>query len=210
MKKVSYIIMFAALSVLTLTGCTKKYVYPTDDNSKINTFRSALRVLWSDHVVWTRNVIINLVDGAPGTNEAVARLLQNQVDIGNGIKPYYGDAAGNSLTALLTNHITVAADLIVSARDGDMTAYNSLAATWYANGDSIAAFLNTANPTNFLLADWQKMMKDHLDYTVEEVTARISHNYTADVLAYDKIYAEVMMMADMLANGIAAQFPNNF
>jgi hypothetical protein len=54
--------------------------------------------LWEDHVTWTRNVILCLVDGLPGADQAVKRLMQNQVDIGNGVKPYYGDDAGNKLT----------------------------------------------------------------------------------------------------------------
>src|SRR5688572_23663567 len=61
--------------------------------------KSDMRKLWEDHIIWTRNVIFNIIDGLPGTTEAVNRLLQNQVDIGNAIKPYYGESAGNQLTA---------------------------------------------------------------------------------------------------------------
>jgi hypothetical protein len=51
--------------------------------------KSDMRKLWEDHIIWTRNVIFNIIDELPGTTEAVNRLLQNQVDIGNAIKPYY-------------------------------------------------------------------------------------------------------------------------
>ena len=47
------------------------------------------------------------------------RLLQNQTDIGNAIKPFYGDAAGTQLTALLRDHILTAGDLIAAAKAGD-------------------------------------------------------------------------------------------
>src|SRR5262245_5811618 len=56
--------------------------------------RTNMRKLWEDHVTWTRNVICCLTDDLPGTDQAVKRLLKNQDDIGNAIKPVYGDAAG--------------------------------------------------------------------------------------------------------------------
>ena len=58
-----------------------------------------MRKLWEDHVTWTRLAIISLESGSPDTNATVARLLRNQTDIGNAIKPFYGNAAGNTLTA---------------------------------------------------------------------------------------------------------------
>src|ERR1043166_1935584 len=66
--------------------------------------RSAMRKLWEDHIIWTRNVICNLVVNLPGKDDALKRLMQNQEDIGNAIKPYYGNDAGAKLTDLLKQH----------------------------------------------------------------------------------------------------------
>src|SRR6478735_11405694 len=63
-----------------------------------NELRTNMRKLWEDHVTWTRNVILCLTDGLPGTDQAVKRLLKNQDDIGNAIKPVYGEATGTKLT----------------------------------------------------------------------------------------------------------------
>ena len=34
-------------------------------------FKAAMRRLWEDHIVWTRNVILNIIDGLDGTDKAV-------------------------------------------------------------------------------------------------------------------------------------------
>ena len=61
-------------------------------------FRGEMRRLWEDHITWTRLAVISLISGSPDTNATVARLLRNQADIGNAVKPFYGKAAGNALT----------------------------------------------------------------------------------------------------------------
>src|ERR1051325_11274941 len=81
-----------------------------------NELRTNMRKLWEDHITWTRNVICCLVDNLPGTDQAVKRLLKNQDDIGNAIKPVYGADAGSKLTALLHDHITTAADVVKAAK----------------------------------------------------------------------------------------------
>src|SRR5690625_896096 len=65
----------------------------------------AMRYLWADHATYTRDVILGILDQTADANDALNRLLQNQVDIGDAIKPYYGDEGGNQLTDLLTEHI---------------------------------------------------------------------------------------------------------
>jgi len=209
MKKLFLLMSFAALAFIAVPGCD-------DDSESIfegeeyRTFSDNMRELWSDHVYWTRNVITNIIDDLPGTTEAVNRLLLNQEDIGDAIKPYYGDANGEALTTLLREHITTAADLLTAAKAGDTPAFNAANAAWYANADEIATFLNTANPEFFPLAHMKTMMKEHLDLTLEEATARLQGNFAADVAAFDKIFEQIMEMADMLSEGIANQFPEKF
>jgi hypothetical protein len=73
-----------------------------------------MRRLWEEHVTWTRLAIISLTTDSPDTKATVARLLRNQTDIGNAVKPFDGPAAGDKLTALLRSHILIAADLIAA------------------------------------------------------------------------------------------------
>ena len=54
------------------------------------------------------------------------------------------------------------------------------------------------------------MMKTHLSTTTAEVVARLTHDWDADVHAYDAVYDHILMMSDALSDGIVKQFPDKF
>jgi hypothetical protein len=54
------------------------------------------------------------------------------------------------------------------------------------------------------------LLNQHLQLTKGEVVARIQKNWGADVRAFDDIYAEAMVIADTLHDGLEAQFPERF
>jgi hypothetical protein len=178
----------------------------TDDQA----FHDAMRKLWEDHITWTRLVIVSLANDLPDSGPTVHRLLQNQVDIGDAIKPFYGEAAGEQLSALLRDHILIAAEIIQDAKAGDTTAMNDAITRWYANADDIAVFLNSANPKEWPLEDMKMMMKEHLDLTLQEAVAYLHGDHTASIAAYDQIHLQILDMADMLSDGIIRQLPSKF
>jgi hypothetical protein len=180
-------------------------------------FHDAMRKLWEDHITYTRNVIISFELNEPDAGTVlpdlptvVNRLLRNQVDIGDAVKPFYGTAAGNQLTALLQEHIRGAANVLTALKANNQAGLQAALDAWYANAHEIAVFLNSANPRNWPLAEMDQMMKDHLDATTAEAVARHQSNWSGDVAAYDRVHAQILMMADMLSDGIIAQFPNRF
>ena len=173
-------------------------------------FHDAMRQLWEDHITWTRLYIVSAAAGLPDEGAAAQRLLKNQTDIGDAIKPFYGDAAGERLTALLRSHILTAAKLIGAAKGGDTAAVNAAAAQWYANADSIAMFLSSANLRNWPSATMQSAMRMHLDLTLKEATARLQSDWAGDVAAYDAVHHHILQMADVLSDGIFKQFPSRF
>jgi len=178
--------------------------------SKQAALRDAMRKLWEDHITWTRVFIISAVADLPDKAAATERLLQNQVDIGNAIKPLYGEPAGNKLTALLKEHITTAAEVVAAAKANDQAKLADANKRWFANADQIADFLSGANPKNWPQADMRSMMKEHLDLTTQEAVARLKGDWAADVKAYDSIHEQILKMADHLTMGIVKQFPEKF
>lgn len=173
-------------------------------------FRQDMRRLWVDHVTWTRLAVISLTTGSPDTEATVARLLRNQTDLGYAIEPFYGARAGRQLTALLREHILVAADLIAAAKEGDQAGVATQQERWTANANRIAAFLSGANPRFWPLGSTKAMLHRHLRLTTSEVVARLEQDWAADVMTYDRIHLQALHMADMLATGIVSQFPARF
>jgi len=182
----------------------------TDESSKRAAFHDAMRKLWEDHITWTRVFIISAAGDLPDKATATDRLLQNQVDIGNAIKPYYGDAAGDKLTTLLKEHITTAAEVVAAAKANDSAKLADANKRWFANADQIADFLSGANPKNWPQAEMRSMMHEHLDLTTKEAVARLHGDWAGDVAAYDAVHQQILHMADGLSIGIINQFPKKF
>ncbi|HEY7661326.1 MAG TPA: hypothetical protein VIC58_12090 [Actinomycetota bacterium] len=173
-------------------------------------FHDQMRKLWEDHITWTRLFIVSFAADLPDLDVTTQRLLQNQVDIGDAFRPFYGRAAADELTQLLTEHILGAAALLAAAKAGDTAAFEQARDAWYANAEEIAAFLHEANPRNWPLQEMRSMMREHLDLTLSEAANRLAGNFAADVADYERVHLAILEMADMLSDGIIRQFPKRF
>ena len=209
-KFVRLIAVSLLLLTIVLTAIIPVTTVQARDKMDRQAFHDAMRKLWEDHITWTRLVIIGVFEDSPGLDSSVQRLLQNQVDIGDAIKPFYGDEAGDQLTALLTDHILIAAEILQAAKSGNTVALEDAVERWYTNADDIAVFLNAANPSQWPLEEMKAMMREHLDLTLEEAVAYLQGDYEASVAAYDEVHVQALEMADMLSRCIIKQFPNKF
>jgi len=198
-------VAIAALTAAVVVYATAAGAAPLSQSD----FRNDMRKLWEDHVTWTRVYVIDAVSDLPSKAATAERLLRNQSDIGNAIKPFYGAAAGDKLAALLKDHITIATEVIAAAKAGDTAKKDAAAKRWGANADEIAAFLSGANP-NWPLADMKHHMREHLDLTTAEVVARLTKDWAGDIAAYDKVHDQILKMADVLSSGIIKQHRAKF
>jgi hypothetical protein len=169
----------------------------------------AMRMLWEDHIVYTRNYIISALADLPDGDAVAKRLLANQVDIGDAIKPYYGGDAGKKLSVLLTDHIMIATEVVTAAKGGDKEPLAAAQAKWSSNGKDIAAFLSSANP-HWPVNDLEAMLQKHLDLTTGQVVGRLEKDWPKDIKSYDEGHRHMLMFSDMLSEGIVKQFPDKF
>lgn len=207
-KKLIFGFIFLTAIILAFFGGMQlpKFIQKSPD-TKAFALKTALRKLWEDHIVWTRNYIISELAQLDDLTEVTQRLLQNQVDIGNAIKPFYGDEAGDKLISLLKEHVILASKVVKAARENDKQKLDSANAQWYKNADEIASFLSSANP-NWTEGTLKDMLYKHLEYTTGEAASRLKHTWEEDIHFYDINHDHMLMFSDMLSDGISKQFHN--
>ncbi|MFS0783142.1 glycosyltransferase [Bacillus sp. 1P06AnD] len=171
--------------------------------------RCGMRKLWIDHTFWTKSYIVSALENLPDKEKVLARLLKNQKDIGNAIKPYYGEAAGDELTKLLTEHILIAGKIVDAAQKGEQGNLKALDAEWHRNADEIAEFLSKANPY-WSYANLKNLLYIHLKFVADQAVTRLKKDYDAEIEAFDEGEDHILKLADALSEGIIKQFPQKF
>ena len=170
---------------------------------------TAMAHLWAQHMEWTYATVVTFAQGSPALTPSLNRLLQNQADIGDAIKPFYGDAAGDQLTALLKEHINEAVPVLTAAKAGDSAALQIAVADWYANAKEIGDFLATANP-KWDKAEMENMMKSHITQTIAYASDALAGDYAKAIANYGIAEQHMQEMSDMLSAGLIQQFPGQF
>lgn len=168
-----------------------------------------MRLLWEQHVFWTRLVILGIAFGLPETDLAANRLLRNPKDFEAALKPFYGENVASQFAQLLTSHLTIAAELVKAAKANDSAAAANAEKRWYANADQISSFLGSINPY-WSAQEWQKMLYNHLAMTKSEAVDILTQKYADSISMFDRIEQEALAMADMMTQGIVKQFPQYF
>ncbi len=173
------------------------------------TLSNHMRLLWEQHVYWTRIVILGIVFGLPDTEASTNRLLRNPSDFEAALRPLYGGDAAAKFAELLTSHLAIAAELVKAAKAGDSAAAADAEKRWYANADQIAAFLGSINPY-WSAQEWKRMLYNHLAMTKAEAVDILTQKYEDSVGMFDSIEQEALAMADMMTQGIVKQYPQSF
>jgi hypothetical protein len=212
MKKLS-LMGLSLLFVLTiLTGSNSAYAITQKQctsESEVK-FKNDFRRLWFDHVLWTSNYITSATTaGAEDQKQVLARLLKNQEDIGNAIKPIYGEDAGKKLTDLLKEHIVIAGKIVDAAKAGKGDMVKQLDKEWHRNADDLAAFLSGANP-NLKMEDLKKLLYMHLKLVTNDLSASLVKDWDSRITAIDAGITHIIIMSDAISTGIVKQFPEKF
>jgi hypothetical protein len=177
-------------------------------NGELN-LTNHMRMLWEQHITWTRMVIQDIVQDSQNLDVDTNRLLKNPMDFELALRPLYGGVISSQFRDLLKSHLVIAAQLVKYAKAGNNKAAADTERKWYLNADEIASFLGHINPY-WSEAAWKTMMHEHLALTKAEAVDVITKNYAESVPLYDNIEKQALKMADMMAEGIIKQFPTKF
>ncbi|WP_449599256.1 glycosyltransferase [Paenibacillus sp. Marseille-Q9583] len=211
--KLTLLCMFLVVSIMPVTADAavkeKKSSHKQCLTPSVIELKDNLRKLWSDHVIWTKNYIVSAFANSEDKEKVLARLLQNQQEIGNVYKPYYGEAVGDKLAQLLREHILIAGKVVAAVLAGNQADLEKYNKEWYDNADDIAKFLSAQNP-KYSYEQLKEMFHEHLELITDDVTARAKKDWDAEIVAFDKGLEHMIMFGDILTEGIVKQFPDKF
>ncbi|MFJ7936879.1 acetylglutamate kinase [Sporosarcina sp. NPDC096371] len=168
-----------------------------------------MRRLWGEHTAWTRATVSSLVYSLPDADFVVARLLRAATDMGGALRPFYSDGVAKKYGRLLTEHITLAGDLINATLTGNEEKATAIEKKWFRNGTKIALFLNSVNPY-ISAVEFQEMFDEHMMLIKQGMSSMIAKDFKASVNLFDLMEMEALEMADMISDAIIMQFPYKF
>lgn len=174
--------------------------YYYEDEEKIAEVYAESKHLWNEHVCYTRNAIISLLNGTSDVDAIAARLTRNQSEIAELLYPYYDRNDVEAYAAVLTEHITLAVALINAVKAGEDTADATKA--WYDNGDKMLAWMENENPYYWSRIITKPLWNDHLKLTLDQVNNRLREDWVADIESFDYNHQCIHKWADLYATGI--------
>lgn len=191
----------ALVACFSVQGCSKDVA---DKNAAANSqeLRVEMRQLWAEHMEWTYATVDAFFHDQAGLGPKLNRLLQNQQDIGNSIKPYFGDAAGEKLAQLLTEHIQLAVPVLSAAQNADNAALEEALDNWYANAQEIGDDYASLNPKAWDQEALRDIWKTHITQTVGYSVALLQNNLDDAIVQYQQANDHMMEMADEMTEGL--------
>ncbi|MGZ7197955.1 MAG: acetylglutamate kinase [Halobacteriota archaeon] len=173
------------------------------------TLRLAMRKLWEDHVIWGRCYIISVAADLRDRNATVRRVRTNHEDIGDALKPFYGEGVTNTLKVLLLEHTNRAAPVIKALKARNSLLAKDAEQRWYENADQLCTFLSSINPY-WPEKETQRLFYEHLRLSRNEAVHRFSDDFAGDIAQFDEAVLQIIELADLFSDGIVLQFRDRF
>lgn len=170
---------------------------------------ATLRSLWHGHIVTTRDyaLAVHAGDEAAATR-AANNVVDNARQIASAVASFYGKDAGDGLLKLLGGHWAGVKALTDSAHARNAAAEDQAMTALGSNAGQIAKFLAGANP-NWKESDLDQALLMHGADHKKQVDLMMANAPKAEQdAAWTEMQHHMNMIADVLAGGIAKQFPS--
>jgi len=179
-------------------------------SAKLQATKTALRALWQGHIEAVRKVVVAEIAGDNGAlKTAEGEVVANAHGIANAIAPYYGQPAADKLFTLLAGHYGAVKAYLDASVAKDVKKQGAATDEMTSNAEEIATFLSTANP-HLPKSTLMELLQIHASHHIAQIQELIAKNPAAEAKTRAAMSAHMDVLADALATGIAAQFPNKF
>ncbi len=170
---------------------------------------AAMRSLWHGHIVATRDYALAVHAGNKADEtKAADAVVANAKQIASAVAGFYGKPAGDGLLKLLAGHWGGVKALTDATKAGNTAGGQKAMDDLASNATAIAKFLAGANP-NWTEGALQGALMMHVNDHKTQLDEMMSNAPKAEqAKSWTEMQQHMNMIADVLASGIAKQFPN--
>jgi len=180
------------------------------------TWRMNQRTIWARYLWRLRNYITSALHNGEDLAVVEEQLFQNIDEIGDSVRPYYGLVASKELAQYMRSFVLTVLDIVQALKKGQNI--DSLVTKVDSELDAFANFAQEANPQHWPAETVKKIFGKVLQSWIEQVRARVSSNWPADIEAVDTAHRIILAgqydgtpaFSDIFAKGIIMQFPDRF
>ncbi|MBS0571578.1 MAG: hypothetical protein JSS28_13280 [Proteobacteria bacterium] len=170
---------------------------------------ATLRQLWHGHLVATHDYALAVHAGNTAQEKTAAdAVVANAKDIAKAVAGFYGRDAGDGLLKLLAGHWGGVKAMTDAAKSGNAADEKKALEGSLTNASDIAKFLAGANP-NWSEGALDGALAMHVNDHKLQVDQMMSNTPAAEQASgWAEMQRHMDMIADVLADGIAKQFPD--
>lgn len=167
------------------------------------------RNLWTDNVWRTRNFYISYMNNFPDLQSAKSFLDQNLRDLGNSIKPYYGNGAGDRLRDILESRLMAFVSVLEYVKAAppaldlatDTTVGQRLL-VWKDRNDAVFDVLASLNPAAWNKTEIRNVIDNGRDFWWNQIQARHKNEWVRDLTFLDYSFDNAARTAGVVLRGI--------
>src|SRR5918995_2366062 len=192
------------LAALGLTGCAHDLrAVENGDPVRLAETKAAMRDLWTGHIFWIRNVVLdNAANLAAARDAAEQEVVTNAKEIAQTIAPFYGERASEKLFSLLAGHYGAVKEYSHATVAGNTPRQDAALVHLATNADEIATFLSGANP--HLPKDAVRgLIAAHGTHHVLQITQFNERDYVHEGKTWEVMKQHVYVIADTLTRALA-------
>ncbi|MDW5563947.1 MAG: hypothetical protein SA339_12055 [Methanomassiliicoccus sp.] len=172
--------------------------------------RLAMQHLWETHVRDLNDLIFAVANGEQAQVQAILNKSLEHVDMtAAALEPFYGQQNAAAVDNLLRMHEMGLYSYIVAAESGDRAAMQAAMANSTQVIGQVAQCLSSLNP-NWPYEAVSALLQEHLADAADLTQLVMDGNYVAAQNALDMAVEHAQVIANTMANGLVAQFPEGF
>ena len=166
--------------------------------------------LLGEHALIAIEAMRNGLTGAADFDASTAALQGNTDDLTAAIESVYGADAGEAFRAQWEAHIGFFVDYTVALAGGDTAAQEAALEDLAGYREDFSNFLDTATGGNVPADGAADALAAHVDQLIAAIDAYANDDFAAAFAAEREGFAHMFMTGQVLAGGIAGQFPDEF